>query len=119
MYTIDIIKSTIKTYFESENKKIIGKERIDLIFSIFGVHINTLYGWIKKYYNKITKFFDFSIFTYKSKYHSNNTKLTSDIELFIINSIDRNNNFNVQHIINQITTLYNTRLSKSTIYQVL
>lgn len=117
MYTIDIITSTIKTYFELENKNITGKERIDLIFSIFSVHINTLYGWIKKYYNKITKIFDFS--TFKTKYHSNNTKLTDDIELFIINSIDHNNNFNVKHIINQIATLYDTKLSKSTIYQVL
>lgn len=64
---------------------------------------------------KCVVFFVFHIF----KYHLNNNKLTDVIELFIINSIDRNNNFNVQHIINQITTLYNTRLSKSTIYQVL
>ena len=60
-------------------------------------------------------FFVFHIF----KYHLNNNKLTDVIELFIINSIDHNNYFKAQHIINQIAILYNVHLSKSTIYHVL
>lgn len=43
MYTIDIIKSSIKLYFELGKKNIIGKERIKIINSVYDFHINTLY----------------------------------------------------------------------------
>ena len=42
MYSIDIIKSSIKLYFKLEQQNIIGKERIKIINSIFDLHINNL-----------------------------------------------------------------------------
>ncbi len=43
MYSIDIIKSSIKLYFGLENKNIIGIERIKIINLVYDFHINTLY----------------------------------------------------------------------------
>jgi len=115
MYSIDIIKSSIKLYFNLKNNKIIGKERINIINNVYNLHINTLYNWIKLYYKNNT--FDFSL--YKSNFKYNNTKITSNIENFIINSIDINNNFNIKKIKNNILNRFNISLSKSTIYHVL
>ena len=39
MYSIDIIKSSIKLYFELEKKNIIGKDRIKIINSVYDFHI--------------------------------------------------------------------------------
>ncbi len=43
MYTTDIIKSSIKLYFELGKKNIIGKERIKIINLVYDFHINNLY----------------------------------------------------------------------------
>jgi len=117
MYSIHIIKSSINLYFKLENINIIGKERSNIITSVFKIHINTLYNWIKTYYNKTSKTFDFT--KYKSNFKYNNLKLTSKIEAYIINSIDKNNNFNVKNIRKNIYNAFNLSLSKSTIYFVL
>jgi len=69
------------------------------------VHINTLYNWINKYYNSETNTFDFSQFKTNFKY--NNTKITNNIEIFIINSIDSNNNFNIKKIKKNIKIKFN------------
>jgi transposase len=79
--------------------------------------MNTLYNWIKLYYNKINNTFDFS--SYKSSYKYNNLKITNNIEMFIINSIDINNNFNIKKIKNNIKHKFNITLSKSSIYHIL
>jgi len=117
MYSIDIIKSSIKLYFELEKKNIIGKDRIKIINSIYDFHINTLYRWIDIYYN----YDDNSILLdeYKTHFTYNNIKITCDIEQFIIKSIDCNNNFNIKNIKKNIKTKFNTTLSKSSIYNVL
>jgi len=64
MYSIDIIRSSINLYIKLKNENIIGKERIKFINSVFNIHINTLYKWIDKYYNKEKNSFNFS--TYKT-----------------------------------------------------
>ena len=60
MYSIDIIKSSIKLYFKLEQQNIIGKERIKIINSTFDLHINTLYRWINIYYNYYNNIFSFN-----------------------------------------------------------
>lgn len=117
MYSIDIIKSSINTYYELEKKQIIGKQRIKFINNIFNIHINTLYNWINIYYNKNTKLFNF--LKYKSNFKYNNTKITNEIELFIINSVDKNNNFNIKSIKKHIIDNFKISLSKSSIYHIL
>jgi transposase len=117
MYSIDIIKSCINLYIKLKKNNIIGKKRINYINSVFNVHINTLYNWIKNYYNKHTNSFNFS--AYKTHYKYNNTKITNEIEMFIINSIDSNNNFNIKKIKNNIYAKFNIKFSKSSIYYVL
>jgi len=117
MYSIDIIKSCINLYIKLKRTNIIGKKRIYFIKSVFMVHINTLYNWINKYYNLKTNTFDFSQFKTNFKY--NNTKITNNIEIFIINSIDSNNNFNIKKIKKNIKIKFNIILSTSTIYYVL
>lgn len=117
MYSIDIIKSCINLYIKLKKDNVVGKKRINYIKSIFNVHINTLYNWIDRYYNKHNNSFDF--YTYKTKFKYNNTKITIDIEKFIICSIDSNNNFNIKKIKINIKHKFNILLSKSTIYFVL
>jgi len=115
MFSIDIIKSSINLYFKLKKENIIGKKRIDIITSTYNIHINSLYNWIKLYYKSNS--FDFSL--YKSNFKYNNFKITSQIENFIINSIDSNNNFNIKKIKTNILNIFNISLSKSTVYYVL
>ena len=115
MYSIDIIKSAIKLYFRLEKQNIIGKDRIKIINSTFDLHINTLYRWIKLYYNDGTFLFD----QYKTHFSYNNVKINYEIEQFIIKSIDINNNFSIKNIKKNIKNKYIISLSKSTIYNVL
>ena len=117
MYSLDIIKSSIKIYFNLQKKNIIGKERINIIKSTFNIHINTLYRWINSYYNPID--FSFTFDKYKTNYKYNNFKINKNIESFIINSIDSNNNFNIKKIKKDINSKFNISLSKSAIYYVL
>ena len=117
MYSIDIIKSSIKLYFKLEQQNIIGKNRIKIINSIFDLHINTLYRWINIYYNYNNKTFSFNHYNTHFKY--NNIKINHEIEQFIINSINSNNNFNIKNIKKNIKNKYNISLSKPTIYNVL
>jgi transposase len=116
MYSLDIIRSSIKLYFKLEQQNIIGKERIKIINSTFDFHINTLYKWINLYYdNNNTLLFD----KFNTHFSYNNLKINYDIEQFIINSIDNNHNFNIKKIKNNIKTKFNTVLGKSSIYNVL
>ena len=78
MYSIDIIRSLINLYIKLKNKNIIGKERIKFINSVFNIHINTLYKWLDKYYNKTTNSFNF--LKYKTNFKYNNLKITNIIE---------------------------------------
>ncbi len=117
MYSIDIIKSSINLYYELEKMHIVGKTRNMMIISVFKIHINTLYNWIKSYYNKNLDAFNFS--SYKCNFKFNNTKITNQIEFFIVNSIDKNNNFNIKNIKKDIRNKFNINLSKSTIYHIL
>ena len=115
MYSIETIKSSINLYYYLRKDNIIGKKRIKYIENTFNIHINTLYSWIKKYFNNKT--FDFS--SYKTNFKYNNKKITHDIEIFVVNSIDNNNNFNIKKIKNNIKTKFNIQLSKSSIYHIL
>jgi len=117
MYSIDIIRASILLYYKLKNNKIIGKKRINIIRSTFDLHMNTLYNWIKLYYNKLNNTFNFS--SYKTNFKYNNLKITNNIETFIINSIDLNNNFNIKKIKYNIKNKFNTTLSKSSIYHIL
>jgi transposase len=117
MYSIDIIKASILLYYKLKNNKIIGKKRVAIINHTFNLHMNTLYNWIKLYYNKINNTFDFS--SYKTNFKYNNLKITNNIEIFIINSIDSNNNFNIKKIKNNIKLNFNVSISKSSIYHIL
>ena len=117
MYSIETIKSCIKLYYQLANNKIIGQNREKIIKNVFNIHMNTLYNWIKLYYNKITKTFDFS--TFKTKFKYNNTKITAEIEYFIINSLDLNNRFNIKKIKHNIFNNFKIKISKPTIYHVI
>lgn len=117
MYSIDVIKSSINLYFKLKKDNIIGKNRIKYIENVFNIHINTLYKWIKKYYDVESDTFNFD--GYKTNYKYNNTKINELIEKFILNSIDNNNNFNIKKIKINIKNKFNTSLSKSSIYHVL
>jgi transposase len=117
MYSKDIIKSVILLYYKLQKEKIIGKKRTEIINKVFNIHINTLYNWIKIYYNKKTNIFDFS--SYKTNFKYNNLKITNQLEVFVINSIDVNNNFNIKKIKNNIKISFNITLSKSSIYHIL
>lgn len=117
MYTFNTIKSCINLYIKLEKDGIIGKKRIDYIKSIFNVHINTLYKWINKYHNK--KSISSNNNKYTNNYKLNNLKVTKDIEKLIIQSIDKNNNFDTKKIIKNILDKFNVLLSRSTIYSIL
>ena len=117
MYSIDIIKSSINLYFKLKNDNILGKKRIKYIQSTFGIHINTLYNWIDKYFDYDNNTFNFD--TFKNNFKYNNKKITIEIEKFVINSIDINNNFNIKKIKNNIKNKFNVSLSKSSIYFIL
>jgi len=117
MYSIDIIKSSINLYFNLKKNNIIGKNRISYIQNTFNIHINTLYNWIKLYYDINNNTFNFS--NYKTSFKYKNKKINSCIENFILNSIDKNNNFNIKKIKNEIKSKFNVSLSKSSIYFVL
>jgi transposase len=117
MYSIQIIKASINLYFKLKKNNIFGKNRIDIINNTFNIHINTLYNWINKFFNINTRTFDFT--KYKTFFKYNNTKINTEIEILIINSIDFNNNFNIKKIKNNIRNKFNILLSKSTIYHVL
>jgi len=112
MYSIDIIKSSINLYYKLKKEKILGSKRIEIIQTTFNIHINSLYNWIKLYYNKSINVFNFS--SYKTNFKYNNLKITDKIEVFILNSIDLNNNFNIKKIKN----IFNITLSKSSIYYI-
>ena len=117
MYSIETIKSCIKLYFQLSKNKIIGKKREQYIKDVFNIHMNTLYNWIKLYYNKQTNLFDFS--TFKTNFKYNNTKITADIEQFIISSLDSNNRFNIKKIKNSIFDKFKIKFSKPTIYHII
>ena len=117
MYSIEIIKSCINLYFKLEKDNIIGKKRIEYIHNTFNVHINTVYNWIKKYYNFDSCSFNFD--NYKTNFKYNNIKITNSIETFVINSVDINNNFNIRKIKLNIKTKFNVDLSRSSIYYIL
>jgi transposase len=117
MYSIDIIKCSINLYYKLKKNNIIGKDRIKYIEDTFSIHINTLYNWINKYYNLQNNTFNFS--SYKTNFKYNNLKITSNIETFILNSIDSNNNFNIKNIKHNIQNKFNITLSKASIYHVL
>ena len=131
MYSLDIVKSSIKLYFKLEKENIIGKNRIKIINSTFNLHINTLYRWINLYKNSNelnnesnndlndSNNLSFSFDQYNTHYKYNNIKINYDIEQFIINSIDSNKNFNIKKIKKSINEKFNILLSKSTIYNVL
>jgi hypothetical protein len=82
MFSKDIIKSSIILYNKLKINGIVGKKRIDYIKNTFNIHINTLYKWIDKYYNKDNNTFNFDSYSTNFKY--NNLKITSQIETFII-----------------------------------
>ena len=117
MYSIDIIKASINLYYKLEQQSIIGIKRNNIITNVFNIHVNTLYNWINKYYNKHTNSYSFT--NYNTNFKYNNSKVTIDIEQFIIKSIDANNNFNIKLIKLNIKNKFNVYLSKSTIYFVL
>ena len=116
MYSIDIIKSSINLYYKLKKEKILGSKRIEIIQTTFNIHINSLYNWIKLYYNKSINVFNFS--SYKTNFKYNNLKITDKIEVFILNSIDLNNNFNIKKIKSNIKNIFNITLSKSSIYYI-
>jgi transposase len=117
MYSTDIIKTAINLYVKLKNKNIIGTERIKFINSVFNIHINTLYKWLNKYYDKNSNTINF--ITYKTNFKYNNTKIILPIEQFIISSINDNNNFNINKIKSNIQNKFNITLSKASIYYVL
>ena len=117
MYSIEIIKSCINLYLKLEKDNIIGKKRIKYIKDTFNIHINTVYNWIRKYFDFNNYIFNFS--NYKTYFKYNNKKITPCIETFIINSIDNNNNFNIRKIKQNIKNKFNIQISKSSIYFVL
>ncbi len=89
MYSIDIIKSTIKFFYELK-KNFKDYKLYNFIKKINGCHITTVYNWINLY-----KDFDFKNCN-KSK--SNNCKITEEIKKFILNSISKFNTFNIYNI---------------------
>jgi len=117
MYSIEIIKSCINLYLKLEKDNIIGKKRIKYIQDTFNIHINTVYNWIKKYFDFNIYSFNFS--NYKIYFKYKNKKIIPCIETFIINSIDNNNNFNIRKIKQNIKNKFNIQISKSSIYFVL
>jgi hypothetical protein len=60
MYSIEIIKSCINLYLKLEKDNIIGKKRIKYIKDTFNIHINTVYNWIRKYFDFNNYIFNFS-----------------------------------------------------------
>lgn len=117
MYSIEIIKSCINLYLKLKKDNIIGKKRIKYIQDTFNIHINTVYNWIKKYFNFNIYSFNFS--NYKTYFKYKNKKIIPSVETFIINSIDNNNNFNIRKIKQNIKNKFNIQISKSSIYFVL
>ena len=49
MYEISVIKSAINLYRHLYDINIKGNKRINIIINTFGIHINTLYNWLKIY----------------------------------------------------------------------
>jgi len=117
MFSKDIIKSCIVLYNKLKIDGIIGKKRIDYITNTFNIHINTLYKLINKYYNKNNNTFNFD--SYSSNFKYNNLKITSQIESFVVSSINSNNNFNIKNIKNNILNKFNVKLSKTSVYYIL
>ena len=74
MYSIDIIKASINLYYKLEQQSIIGIKRNNIITNVFNIHINTLYNWINKYYNKNTNSYSFT--NYNTNFKYNNSKAT-------------------------------------------
>jgi len=117
MYTQHIIESSIKLYIHLKSISIIGLERIEIIQNTFNIHINTLYNWKNLYYNSDTLTFNFDNYSKNFKY--NNVKITKEIEMFILSSINDKKQFNVKKIKKELLNKFKVDLSKSTIYYVL
>lgn len=111
MYSLDIIKSALIVYKNLTELNIKGLRKKQFISSTFNIHINTFYNWLKLYTN------NFNYYNSKKKY--NNRKVTKDIEKFVIQSMDNNNNFNINKIKSDIIKKFNITLSKKTIYFIL
>ncbi len=114
---LKLLKHLLIYILNLKKNNIVGKKRIDIINSSFNIHINTLYNWINLFYNINTNTFNF--LKYKTNFKYNNTKINSSIEIFIVNSIDSNNNFNIKKIKYNIRNKFNIEISKSTIYHIL
>ena len=72
MYEISVIKSVINLYRHLYDINIKGNKRINIIINTFGIHINTLYNWLKIYIISENKNCTILIFTYyiRSSKHS-------------------------------------------------
>ena len=112
MYSIDIIKNTLKLFYELKKNNFKGYKLHNFIKKISGCHITTVYNWINLY-----KDFDFS--NYNKPKH-NNIKITDEIEKFILNSISKFNTplSNIKNIKKNINKNYNIYVSKQTIYNI-
>jgi hypothetical protein len=59
--------------------------RKQFISNTFNLHINTLYNWINKYYNKHTNCYSF--INYNTNFRYNNSKATIKLRFIVVEII--------------------------------
>ena len=115
MYPYVKIKDVIFLYKNRINLKM----GIDKILFIMQIARSTLYYWKEKYLYLLDADMSYVLSKRTSKKISSDRKLTADIEIFIVNHVRNNPNFNIKKLTNKVIKKFGVKFSVSHIYRIL
>ena len=112
-YSTEIVEASIKLYSNLKNEGICGKKLENIISKIFNISISTFYQWFKKNNCKDNEN------TKKENLSSKKSKVTDEINDFIVKIINDNKLIKIKKVKSEIFSKFNVHLSKTTIYKIL
>jgi transposase len=115
MYPYAKIKDAIFLYKNKKNLKM----NIDVILFTTQIARSTLYDWIEKFSYLLDSKMSYILSKRTSKKIRSNRKLTAEIEIFIVNHVRNNPDFNIKKLTNKVIKKFGVKFSVSHIYRIL
>ena len=115
MYHYSKIKNVLTIY----NQREIYHMNVINILQLFKIARSTLYEWIWNFSDILTDSEKYVLRRQLGSSIIKNTKVTSDIQNFIINYVFKNPTFNISKLSKKLTKIYNITISRGYIYWIL
>jgi hypothetical protein len=115
MYHYSKIKDVITIY----NQREIYHMNVINILQLFKIARSTLYEWLRNFSDISTDSEKYVLHRQLGSSIIKNTKVTSDIQNFIINYVLKNPTFNISKLSKKLTKMYNITISRGYIYWIL